>query len=206
MKYNFLDTELYVAGFSFQHFIYFTLILVPLLVRQFPSSGFLQNFLYFLISSEYYMPHAVFFFVFTLFVVPWDSSICDLVYVINSEKFSAIVYFKYSSSVLTLSSLSGSPRTFTLYLLKLSHSSWIFYHAFSSIIFSLHSLISIDPRSNSMILSLPESCPLISSTKVFFISVQCFWFLAFPLDYSLEFPSPCLDYPSYMWLTFRYIV
>ena len=52
-----------------------------------------------------------------------------------------------------------------------------------------------DISSCSVILALAMSSLLMSPLKTFFILVQWFWFLRFPLDIFLEFPPLCLHSP-----------
>ena len=81
------------------------------------------------------------------------------------------------------------------FLLQLSHS---FCFCFFSILFSV--CISVwgvykDISSCSVILALAMSSLLMSPSKTFFILVQWFSFLRFPLDIFLEFPPLCLHSP-----------
>ena len=69
----------------------------------------------------------------------------------------------------------------------------VFFHSF----FCLHSVWGVykDISSCSVILALAMSSLLMSPLKTFFILVQWFWFLRFPLDIFLEFPPLCLHSP-----------
>ena len=69
-----------------------------------------------------------------LLCVLWASWVCVWIYVINFGTFSAIIPSNISS---VLSSPCISNKRI-LHLLKLSHSSWMFYSTFFIVLFSLH--------------------------------------------------------------------
>lgn len=107
------------------------------------------------------------------------SWVYDLVFVTNFEKFWAIFYFKYLfCSILSFFSFWCSD-IHTVYLLKVSNSSWLFCCSFSFFIhFSLCislSEVSVNLFANSLTVSLAVSSLLISSLRAFFISVTAYW-------------------------------
>ena len=117
--------------------------------------------------------------VFILLGILWASWICGLESVSNFEKFSAVLL-----QIFLLLSLFLFPvfLLHLLYFLKVSHSCWMFssflffrvFLFFSSPFLSLGGITDI--FLSSLILSLDVSSPLMSPSKVFFISAFSFWF------------------------------
>ena len=95
-------------------------------------------------------------------------------------------------------SVPGILQTRTLEWVAISFSNCPTVFVFFSILFSV--CISVwgvykDISSCSVILALAMSSLLMSPSKTFFILVQWFSFLRFPLDIFLEFPPLCLHSP-----------
>lgn len=105
--------------------------------------------------------------------------------VISFGAFLAIITPNISSVPFTLSSPAGTPITHTLYLLKLSHSSKVFY-SFLKLFFPLHSNLKnlhwslmtlTDSCTSCHIYSWNHSKHLSLLLQCFFISTISFWFV-----------------------------
>lgn len=114
--------------------------------------------------------------------------------------FSAIIISNIFSVLFSLSSPNGIPIKNILHILKLLHSSWMFY----SVLFIQFSLctdvleIPINLSLGSLILSSDVFNLLMSPSKSVFISASVYFFLIFSFDALLESSS--------LWLYYSFLV